>query len=377
VKVLLVGDSPGALAAVRELGRAGWTPGVASPSRLGYAATSRWNRRWHYVPPLVQNPGHFVTAVEEIVGRFGYELAFGVGDAEVLQLSANRRRLGAIVPYVPHQQVRRAFDKLELTDVARAAGLSTPDTQIANLQSVSNFDLPVVVKARLHWDPEVPRQADRVRAVVAHSKQDALDAADRMRAIGAEPVFQEYSHGRVLHVVVVTGTDHQILTAAAHLTTRLGSSETGQSARAVTVPLASELRGGVQAFLRAIGWFGLADLQFWLSDDNEARLTDFNGRIYGGLALPYASGMRPIDTWARLATGRDVEVVSPRIGVCYQAMEGDLRNALQQSGLRSTMMVADAFYHSFFSVHPIWSWSDPRPGLTYLARLPSRVRGRV
>jgi len=365
------------LAAVRELGRAGWTPGVGSASRRGYAATSRWNRRWHYVPPLVQNPGLFVTAVEEIVGRFGYEVVFGVGDAEVLQLSADRRRLGAIVPYAPHQQVRRAFDKLELTEVARSVGLSTPDTQIANPQSVSNFKLPVVVKARLHWDPEVPSRADRMQAVVAHGEQDAVDAADRMREMGAAPVFQEYSHGRVLHVVVVADREHEILTAAAHLTTRLGSSETGQSARAVTVPLASELKGGVQAFLKAIGWFGLADLQFWLSDNNEARLTDFNGRIYGGLALPHASGMRPIDTWARLATGRDVEVVPPRLGVCYQAMEGDLRNALKQSGLRSAMMVADALRHSFFSVHPIWSWSDPRPGLTYLARLPSRGLGRV
>jgi hypothetical protein len=350
---------------------------VASASRLGYAATSRWNRRWHYVPPLVRDPRHFVAAVAEIVGRFGYELAFGVGDAEVLQLSANRRRLGDIVPYAPHHQVRRAFDKLELTEVAREVGLSTPDTRIANPDSVSRFDLPIVVKARLHWDPDTPRRADRIRAVVADTRQEAVDAADRMRAAGAEPVFQAYSVGRVLHVAVVADREHQILTAVAHLTTRLGSSETGQSARAVTVPLDADLRSGVQAFLTAIGWFGLADLQFWLSDDNEALLTDFNGRIYGGLALPYASGMRPIDAWARLATGRNVEVVPPRIGVRYQAMEGDLRYALGQRGVRGAMMVAGVLSHSFRSVHPIWSWSDPRPALTYLARLPSRAKTRV
>jgi predicted ATP-grasp superfamily ATP-dependent carboligase len=267
----------------------------------------------------VRDPQNFVTAIEEIVDAFGYELAFGVGDAEVMQLSANRRHLGSIVPYAPHHQVTRAFDKLDLTDVARKVGLSAPHTRVASEGSVSEFDLPLIVKARLHWDPDSPGTADRVQAQIAQTRQEAVEAAVRMRAMGAEPVFQEYRRGRVLHVVVVTNGEHRILTAVAHLTTRLGTSETGQSARTITMPLEPDLGNRVQAFLTAIQWFGLADLQFWVSNDNEPVLTDFNGRIYGGLALPYASGMRLLPTGA--ATQSSAQLMT---GLCRHQTERTL-----------------------------------------------------
>ena len=51
MKALIVGESSGALATVRELGRAGWTVGVGSSSRFGWAASSRWVSHWHRVPP--------------------------------------------------------------------------------------------------------------------------------------------------------------------------------------------------------------------------------------------------------------------------------------------------------------------------------------
>ncbi len=198
-----------------------------------------------------------------------------------------------------------------------------------------------------------------------------------MRTMGADPVFQEYSRGRVLHFVAVADREHEIVAVATHLTTRLGGSETGQSARAVTVPTDARLKRGVQAFLTALSWFGLADLQFWLTKGGEALLSDFNGRIYGALALPYASGMQPMDTWARLATGREVQAASTRIGVRYQAMEGDLKHVLLQPGLWGKMQVGNVLAHSFPCVHPIFNWSDPLPALTYLARLPLRARRKL
>jgi hypothetical protein len=194
-----------------------------------------------------------------------------------------------------------------------------------------------------------------------------------MRAMGALPVFQERVRGSVLHFIALTDRHHRMLSSVSHLTTRLGRSESGQSARALIVPTDTTLRSRVQAFLSEVRWFGLADLQFWITSENKALLTDFNGRIYGGLALPYAGGLLAIDAWARLATGRETTLTPTRTGVRYRALEGDLRHALAQPGLRAIVQALKALVPCTHCVHPIFSWSDPLPTLTYLARLPLRA----
>jgi predicted ATP-grasp superfamily ATP-dependent carboligase len=307
-----------------------------------------------------------------------YEVVFGTGDAEVLALSAYRHRIDARIPLGPHSQVVRAFDKYEITQVARMVGISTPLTTMAASGSLPGFDLPVVVKARLHWNPNAPAKSDRFKAVVARSPQEATEAVKRMRDAGREPVFQQHIDGRALHVVLITRADHTVVSIVAHLTTRLGGSESGQSARAVTVATDAVLGERIQALLAELEWVGLADLQFWLTQDGQALLSDFNGRIYGALALPCASGMRPMDTAARLATGREVTLrPPPKTGVRYQALEGDLKQAVGQSSLRGKLQVFSVLSEVRRAVHPISDWSDPGPTRAYLARLPGRIGSKL
>lgn len=97
MKVLIVGDSCGALASARELGAAGWTVGIGSGSRFGWAAASRWTSHWHYLPPL-DDPEGFIRTVNRVTEKHGYEVVFGAGDAEVLLLSAYRERVAPLFP---------------------------------------------------------------------------------------------------------------------------------------------------------------------------------------------------------------------------------------------------------------------------------------
>jgi hypothetical protein len=126
MKALIVGDSCGALATVRELGRAGWTVGVGSSSRFGWAASSRWVSQWHRVPPPISDLGEFIGAINRAAEKHGYDVIFGTGDAEVLALSANREKIGPLFPYAPHPCVVRGIDKVHLVEVARKAGIATP-----------------------------------------------------------------------------------------------------------------------------------------------------------------------------------------------------------------------------------------------------------
>ena len=135
MKVLIVGDSCGALEATRELAKAGWTVGIGSDSRMGWASASRWISRWHHIPPPLGDPMEFVEEINWVARKQDYELVFGAGDAEVLALSANRDSLVPHFPYTAHPSVLSVFDKLKLAELTIKAGLRAPVTHPADKTS--------------------------------------------------------------------------------------------------------------------------------------------------------------------------------------------------------------------------------------------------
>ena len=373
MKALIVGDSTGTLAAVRELGRAGWTVGIGSRSRLGWAAVSRWTSHWHYVPTPVGDLEGFFGAINRATEKHGYEVVFGASDAEVLALSANRERVVPFFPYAPHSCVVRGFDKMLMSEAANKVGLSTPITREASEKALRELGLPVVIKSRLHWNPDRSNTKTRVNTVIAPSRDEALRQADIMRSVGAEPLFQQYLPGGFQGLVALVDEQHRVVSQHGYLATHVRVSESGPPALMWSVPIADSLAAKVQAFLIEIQWFGLVQLQFQLSDRGDSYLIDFNGRMYGPFALANACGMQAIDTWARMATGRSTTPSKPSIGPYFQALEGDLRLAMTRPGLRGIREVWDCLVKSVGAVHPILNWSDPLPVLAYLIRLTRRV----
>ena len=83
MKVIIIGEGTGALAAVRELGSAGWAVGVGSNDRFGMASTSRWCQRHHHVPLPLGDLTPFINGINAAARAEGYEILFGSGDAEV------------------------------------------------------------------------------------------------------------------------------------------------------------------------------------------------------------------------------------------------------------------------------------------------------
>ena len=127
--------------------------GIGSPDKYGLAASSRHADRWHEVPPVEQDLDTFLLATEAAVIEGAYEAVFCSEDAQALGLSFGRERLSAKIPYPPHEVVVRAIDKLELCRAAQRVGMSTPLTTPAGEQAIAQVNLPVLVKARLHWTP--------------------------------------------------------------------------------------------------------------------------------------------------------------------------------------------------------------------------------
>ena len=371
------GDSRGALAAARALAAAGWLVGIGSPDRRGLAVSSRATRAWDRVPRPEEDVDRFVDAVARAVQSRGYEIVFGAGDAEVLALSAAREVLGAAVPYAEHPAVVRAFDKVQLVEMARGVGFPAPDTRPASEDALAAVRVPTVVKARLHWAPGI--SSGRVDTAIVEEPGAAVRAAGEVRSTGREPFLQDFVPGRLIALVTVTDRACRPLVWIQQRSERLWPSRrAGISARARSIPVDPALAGQAVELLAALRWFGLAELQLVEPDDGPPLLLELNGRFYGSMALALAAGVNLPDAWARLGTGRPAPALSsPRAGVRYQWLEGDLRAAWAEPRGGRLHDVLGCLAYAPGAAHSIWRASDPKPALRLTADLTRRAVRRL
>jgi predicted ATP-grasp superfamily ATP-dependent carboligase len=376
VRALVVGDrrARGALAACRALAAAGWTVGSGTPGGLGLAARSRFVSVRHPIPPPEDDPDAFLHAVALAVSNGGYDVVFGAGDAEVLAMSAMRSSIEAVFPYPQHDVLLRAFDKLSLAEAATKVGLAVPATVRATPEVIAAMDGPVVVKARLHWDPRAAASAARLEASVATNSDEAAQRVDEISRKGGEALFQEVVDGALVAYSALIDGRGELVASVQQRADRTWPVQTGVSVRAVTVDPEVELTALVHNLLADLGWLGLAQLQFVHPPGDRPHLIDLNGRFYGSIALAVGAGSNLPAAWAELAVGRNsIRAGDAAPGIRYQWLEGDLRRALHQRRGGLARDLAGCLWYALGSKHSIWSSTDPLPAMTYGASLLGRA----
>lgn len=358
------GWSRGCLAAVRGLALGGWTVGLASPAGPGLATASRAVSRRHLVTDLQPSLDAFVASVAAAVRAGGYDVVFGAGEAELLALSARRDELPAVFPHAPHELVLRAVDKEHLSVAARGVGIAVPE--VIDVESVPDERTPVVVKARLHARPDLAGAPPRIDTTVVTGRTAARSRVAEIRAVGGEPQVQVFHEGALVAYTAVRGADG-VVAEVMQRALRIWPPGAGASSRATTVPVEPELAGRCAALLPELQWFGLAELQFLVGDDQVPRLIDLNGRFYGSMSLAVRAGANLPAVWADLAVGRPPRAkVRARAGVRYQWGAADVRRAVRE---RRGGLAADLAGTAVFGLgagHSVLQARDPGPALARL-----------
>lgn len=375
MRVLIIGppDSRGALAAVRALGPAGWEVGYGTPERDNLVTRSRWLDRWFALPWPQQGLPAFQAALDKAVYLGRYEAVFAAGDDWLVGLDAARDRLAARVPYAPSASLRAGLDKLELARLADQAGLRAPLTVEATDEALRRWKGPAVVKPRDHW---LPGPADPPQHLMAEVVPDNAAAARRVaqiRAAGAAALLQERLSGPLLALTTLADDGARPVARLQQVVERTWPSPAGISVRARTVPVDPNLAAGADALLQRLDWFGMAQLQFVVTESGPV-LIDLNPRFYGSLALALEAGLNLPLLWARMATGRPVpERGDARIGARYSWLEGDLRRARaeRRGGLFPDM--ASSLRWSWGAGHSITSLRDPVPAARWSTVLLQRA----
>jgi predicted ATP-grasp superfamily ATP-dependent carboligase len=354
------------LAAARALAADGWEVGSGA-WRRSLTSRSRYVSAYHSVPPADDGDERFIPAVAAAVAEGGYDIVFSADDSGVLSLARNRERIGAVVPYGSTESVERALDKSDLAEAAARVGLVTPPV----LTDAASVDptLPVVVKGRRH-------EPVRFDAEVFPSLATAQPYIDEILAGGGEPQVQRFLEGRLDSVTAVVDRDGNVVCALQQRGSRIWPPGAGSIARTRSVTVDEELLAAIRALLADLGWFGLAQLQFMVTPDEQRYLIDLNGRFYASIALAYASGVNVAAVWARLALGLPVDTPARgRTGLEFQWLARDLKASASQPGLRAKV---EPLLAAPRTVHTLWAVRDPWPAVAYTAvEVPRRLLARI
>ncbi len=198
-----------------------------------------------------------------------------------------------------------------------------------------------------------------------------------MRA-GGSPILQSKIPGMLIAIVVVADQRARLRAIVQQEAERIWPPEAGTSARARTVPLDKDLVGSVATLVAELGWTGLAQLQFIRGPDGRARLTDFNGRFYGSMALALGAGVNLPAIWASMATdGHTGSPVEARPGVRFHWLEGDLRRAFDERRGGLFNDVATSIRYGRGACASIWSLEDAWPGIWHVGSLLARGTNKL
>jgi hypothetical protein len=353
--VLIVegGSQRGALAATRALGRAGHEVTVASGERA-HAARSRWAAR--RVPIDAADSDRLVDGVERWVQQHRCDVVFAGDDESLLALSRHRQRLGgACFPYVAHEHVLRAVDKLTLHEAGQAAGIAVPETTLQRPEDRREW----IVKERLY------------SLGTSHDLQLAADAEARR---GGRLVYQRVVDGDLHSVVVFVDDRGEVSILSTQRADAIYPELFGVSVRSVVIE-SDPLEVATRALFTQLRWRGLAQLQFVMTANGVPHLIDFNGRFFGSLALTEAH-VPACAAWIELAMDRQPSPLG-RVptGARYQWLEGDLRRAL--GGSNRIASLRDAISWSPGATHSLIALADMKPAAGLLGDIGGRAVGRL
>ena len=399
--IVLDGNENQAVAATRSLAHAGYRVTVGSADSWSKAGWSRHAAGSFTYPDPGQHPDGFVQRLIIELGHGGPAVVMPMTEASTIPVSLRRADIeaaGGRMVLPPHEVLLRVFDKSGMTELARSLGIAVPRTWVVEPDTdtaalAAELPYPVVLK------PNVSQQrsagggsAPTGAPSYATGARQFTDALADLRQRCGSVLVQEF--------VIGTGAGYFALMRLGELRGEFAHRRirdvrptgSGSALRESVAPSAA-IRDASLALLRAVGWHGVAMVEFRMRPDGTPVFLEVNGRFWNSLALAVHAGVDfPLGV-ATLAERGEVEPLAPgRPGVRARWLLGDVRH------LFSVWRGAPAGYPAAFpsrlgttvavlvptigTKHDNFALSDPMPELGdwlhFVARkLPRALAGRL
>jgi biotin carboxylase len=361
--LVLDGDSGPALAAVRSLGRAGWRVVVGEGTR---SQRSRYASVALRLPDALADPERLGARIVGVAQEHGVDVVAPATDASVevawsvADALGDTRILGG-----DRASTELLLDKQRALEAADGHGFPTPRWVAPGSlpEAVAALDvtgLPAVVKSRRSYVMEGGRFRQRRHAFVRTSPELEQVLPLQMEADGSLPIVQAYVPGRSLSATAVL-QHGRVVAAAARETLSFEPIAGGTSVWKRTIPPTDV---GVQeafALLRAIGYEGLAEVEYQVGADGVPRLMEIGVRLHGWVALAMHAGVDLPMVAARALLGESLpESADYRVGVEMRWPAGEVLRLRAALASRTSLPPGVSRLDVLAKAWPPW-----KPGMRY------------
>jgi predicted ATP-grasp superfamily ATP-dependent carboligase len=380
---LVVGGDYQGLGIVRSLGRHG-IPVVVVDDEPSISRYSRYTTRTVRVSDL-RDHGRIVESVLEIGRRLRLDgwVLYPTRDEVVGAFSRHRAELGEVfrVPTPDWSTVRTAWDKRLTYRLAGELGIPTPKTwhpsSTAGLDGL-DIQLPVVLK------PAIKERFIYVAKVKALRADTEDQLGQRFRhacsVIPAEEVMlQELIPGGGEHQFSYCGFFKDGRPVAKMLVRRARQRppDFARSSTCVETVDMPQLEEPSERFLRAIGYYGLAELEYKYDvRDGEYKLLDVNPRTWGSHSIGRRAGVDFPLLLYRDQLEQPVEPCRARAGIRWIRLTTDLPTSLGEIFRGRLDLIPFLKSICRFDIEAVFEPDDPLPALAELTLLPYLIRTR-
>jgi predicted ATP-grasp superfamily ATP-dependent carboligase len=251
-----------------------------------------------------------------------------------LPLSARRAALAAVAGRIvlpPHETVLRAYDKSQTTALAASLGVVVPRTELLVTPAeagdfAARAAFPVVLKPAS--SEELGANGTRTTGAPCYARTaDELPAAFAdVRARASAVLAQEYIEGGGAGYFALMHHG-QLRAEFAHRRIRdVRPSGSGSALRASVLPDPAVREASLKV-LGALGWHGVAMVEFRVRPDGTPVFLEVNGRFWNSLALAVYAGVDFPALLAAMAEQGDVpRAPAYREGITCRWLLGDVRH---------------------------------------------------
>lgn len=289
----------GSLAVARSLSAAGMEVTVVREAgRFSLAAASRHADRVVTLPSVERHASlHLEGLLKEIRAR-AYDVLIPMTDSTIALLRRERQSVELMVRVAlpPEDVLVGAQDKKVTVERARASGVRVPETRLfASIEemrgSADGLQYPCVVKPRFsrQWDGSGPMTRGTVR--YAYSGMELRRIFESSRQDPASLLVQEFvaGVGIGLFALMDNGSPRALF---AHRRLREANPTGGRASLAESMPLEERVVAPAMRLLGALGWSGVAMVEFKDPGAPQAPVAmEVNGRFWGSLPLAIAAGV--------------------------------------------------------------------------------------
>jgi predicted ATP-grasp superfamily ATP-dependent carboligase len=384
--LILDGHSSAALAFIRSAGRAGhWVAVGANLGAFAPAKLSRYCKLGFAYPVSTEDAPGFVEAIVRFVNDQAVDLVVPITDWTIFPLSEHRERFpkSCRIAIPSRSSIELASDKYQTLQAAKSLGISIPQTWLIesrhDLESVPRTQFPLVVKDRfsVRW-----REGWAVFGGVSYAySREELErkVKDRLAAAG-DVLVQEFVAGSGIGFsCLIAGDDVRIPFQWKRI--REVDPRGSASSCRESMALDERIKSDSTQLIRRIGFDGIAMVEYKkVAGQSDLILMEVNGRPWGSLALPIASGVdypQYLIEWY-LSAALPPKDKPYRAGITCRRLVGELTHLsnLRAGKPANWPLPYSGFWSSFLRVALPWYpgmhyddlWlSDLRPGIAGLA----------